>query len=135
MTSCIFCKIMKGEIPSTKIYEDEHTFAFLDISPVNPGHTLVIPKKCAKDLLELDDGTIAKLFSSARKVAGAVKKGMKADGLNIGVNNGEAAGQVIFHAHVHIIPRFKNDGLKLWGGRKYEGSEPEKVRAKIVSFL
>jgi len=128
---CIFCKIVKGEIPSCKIYEDSDTLAFLDIAPVNPGHTLVIPKEHFENLYTLPDETLAGLILTAKKIAQAIKKGIGADGVNIGMNNEKSGGQVIFHAHLHIIPRIEGDGLKLWPQKSYKEGEAESVAEKI----
>lgn len=111
---CIFCKVVKGEIPSHKVFEDNSVLAFLDINPINEGHTLVIPKKHASNLLEMDEELLSQVMIVTQKIAKAVKEAVKADGVNLGVNIGKAAGQIIFHAHIHVIPRFENDGLKHW---------------------
>ncbi|HEY4512866.1 MAG TPA: HIT family protein [Candidatus Paceibacterota bacterium] len=132
---CIFCKIVKGEIPSCKIYEDSDTLAFLDIAPVNPGHTLVIPKEHFENLYTLPDETLAGLILTAKKIAQAIKKGIGADGVNIGMNNEKSGGQVIFHAHLHIIPRIEGDGLKLWPQKSYKEGEAESVAEKIKESL
>ena len=100
-TECIFCKIVAGEIPSAKIYEDEDVVAFLDINPTAKGHTLVVPKKHVATFLEADDETIEKLIKVSRDVGKAIVKAMNADGLNIGINNGKAAGQIILSL-IHI---------------------------------
>lgn len=131
MENCIFCKIIAGEIPSYKIYEDEKFFAFLDISPVNPGHTLVIPKEHFPDFLAAPETVVSGLFAAAKKVAAAVQRGLAAGGFNLNVNNGEAAGQVVPHLHIHIMPRRQGDGYKLWPGRPYAAGEAEKIAAKI----
>ncbi|MFH1173072.1 MAG: HIT family protein [bacterium] len=115
MADCIFCKIIKGEIPSHKVYEDDQVLAFLDISPVNQGHTLVIPKEHTENLLTLSEEQIKAIFTVAQKVAKKIETVLKPDGINLGMNNKPGAGQIIFHAHVHIMPRYTNDGLKLWG--------------------
>lgn len=128
---CIFCKIVKGEIPSYKVYEDDETLAFLDIAPVNPGHTLVIPKDHFENLYTLPDEALTRLMLTAKKVALGVKKGIGADGINIAMNNGKAGGQVIFHAHLHVIPRIEGDGLKLWPQKSYKEGEAESVTKKI----
>jgi histidine triad (HIT) family protein len=107
---CLFCKIISGEIPSKKVYDDQSTFAFLDINPRNPGHVLVIPKKHYLTLLDMPANEVGTLFESARFVADAVKKGSKADGLSLVQSNGKAAGQVVSHVHVHIIPRYMSEG-------------------------
>ncbi len=110
MEECLFCKIVMGEIPSDKVYEDSEHLAFLDINPRNPGHTLVVPKKHYETILEMPDNEAAELFKVVKSIAIAVKKGMKADGISIGQSNERAAGQVIPHAHFHVIPRFLSEG-------------------------
>ena len=111
---CLFCKIVAGEIPCTEIYSTDTVLAFLDIAPVNKGHALVIPKVHQENIFELDSALGADL-TRAMKIAGkAIMQTVGADGLNIGMNNHAAAGQLIFHAHFHLIPRFENDGLSLW---------------------
>ncbi len=107
---CLFCKIATGEIPSKKVYEDESTFAFLDINPRNPGHVLVIPKKHATTLFDMSEKEAGRLFETARLVAAGVKSGSKADGLSVVQSNGKAAGQVVSHVHVHLIPRYMSEG-------------------------
>lgn len=109
--NCLFCKIASGEIPAHKVYEDDQFLAFLDINPVNLGHTLLIPKTHAENLFELTEEILNRLGEQLQKVGQAVKEGTDADGLNIMMNNGTAAGQVIFHAHIHLIPRFQDDGF------------------------
>ncbi len=135
MPDCIFCKIVKGELPSAKIYEDDRILAFLDIAPNNHGHTLVIPKEHYQDFLDMPDETIKDLFASSKKIAKAVQKGTGAEAFNIGMNNGKHAGQIVYHAHIHIIPRFANDGLKHWPSKKYEGTQMEEFKKKIVKHL
>lgn len=107
---CLFCKIVSGEIPAKKVYEDTSCIAFLDINPRNPGHTLVIPKTHAETIFDLPDTEGAKMFASLKKVAIKVKKGTKAHGVSVCQNNGSAAGQVVGHVHFHVIPRFLNEG-------------------------
>ncbi|MCD6496489.1 MAG: HIT family protein [Candidatus Aenigmarchaeota archaeon] len=107
---CLFCKIARGEIPSKKVYEDANVFAFLDINPRNPGHTLVIPKKHAATILEMGEKDVGALYERVRYVAAGVQAGTKADGLSIVQSNGKAAGQVVTHVHVHIIPRYLSEG-------------------------
>ncbi len=134
MESCIFCSIVKGEIPSTKVYEDDETLAFLDIKPVNPGHTLVIPKKHFENIHDTPDELFAKMTVAAKKVADALIK-TGATGVNIGMNNGAHAGQIVFHAHVHVMPRYGKDSHKLWEGKEYGPGEREKVAEKIREAL
>ena len=135
MEDCIFCKIINGEIPCSKVYENDKVLAFLDISPVNKGHALVIPKEHYKDLLSLPDNVLAEVAKVGKKVAKAVMKATGADGFNLGQNNGKTAGQVVMHFHLHIIPRFEDDGLILWPQGKYEGKEEEEIAEKISSLL
>ncbi|MBI2675221.1 MAG: HIT family protein [Candidatus Aenigmarchaeota archaeon] len=107
---CLFCKIASGEVPAKKVYEDANSIAFLDINPRNPGHALVIPKAHAETIFQLDEEDLASLFVAVRKVSIAVKSAMKADGISISSSNGKAAGQVVNHMHVHVIPRFSSEG-------------------------
>lgn len=108
--SCVFCKIVRGELPAYKIYEDSDTVAFLDIHPMTDGHTLVIPKAHAERLSELPPELVGVLFQTVQKVAGRIAQALHAPALNIGFNDGRAAGQAVPHLHVHIIPRFPGDG-------------------------
>ena len=135
MDDCLFCKIIKGEIPSSKLYETENVLAFLDIAPVHKGHALVVPKKHFMDILDIDEKDLAEVAKAVKKVALAVKKATNADGLTVTSNNKKSAGQVIMHYHIHIIPRFENDGLKLWPQGKYEENEMDEYKKKIEAFL
>lgn len=109
--NCIFCKIIKGEIPSNKVLENDQVLAFLDIMPISKGHTIVVPKVHYSNFLEFDDKKIQDFFSSLKNIANLIKSKLKADGFNILQNNFKAAGQVVNHIHFHIIPRWENDGL------------------------
>lgn len=110
--NCIFCKIINGEIPSAKVFENEHVLAFLDISQVTKGHTLVIPKLHEENIYELKPETAKELFSVVPKIANAIKEAYQPLGLNILNNNGKDAGQAVFHYHLHLIPRYgKGDGF------------------------
>ena len=133
MEDCLFCKIVAGEIPSYKIYEDEKFLAFLDTNPVNKGHILVIPKEHSKNILEMEDTPIKEMAVITKKLAKYIKEKLNADGINIISNINTTAGQVIFHTHTHIIPRFKNDGFKHWISSKYKKNEVEKIQ-KILKF-
>ena len=135
MEDCIFCKIAKGEIPSAKIYENEKVFAFLDIAPMNKGHALIVPKEHHKDLLDMPDNLLLEVMKAAKKVAKAIVKAVGADGFNIGQNNGRASGQAVMHYHIHIIPRFEDDGLKHWPQGKYEEGEIDKVAEDVKALL
>jgi len=135
MSDCIFCKIISGEIPSHKVYEDKNVLAFLDINPINPGHTLVIPKKHSADLLEAPEETVVELIKIVKKIALAVMKATGAKGFNLGLNNGEAAGQAVTHLHFHIMPRLENDGYKLWAGKSYKEGQAKQIAEKIKNEL
>ena len=135
MADCIFCKIIKGEIPSSKVYEDNHVFAFLDINPINPGHTLIVPKRHSEDFYGMTEEEIKQAFTTAKKVAKGVVAGVSAEGFNIGMNNGAVAGQAVMHAHVHIIPRFPNDGHHHWKGKSYAEGQKEEVCRRIREAL
>lgn len=135
MESCLFCKIIAGEIPSTKVYEDDNVLAFLDIHPVNIGHTLVIPKAHHTNLYETPDEDLARMIAVVKKLSIAIKKALNADGINIEMNNDPVAGQIIFHAHLHIVPRFSGDGFTHWrGARGYNEGEMAEVSEKIKNF-
>lgn len=110
---CIFCKIIKGEIPSYTVYEDDTFKVILDRFPAAPGHALIIPKAHYSDMFELTDEVAEKLYPLAKKIATAIKKAVGADGINIIQNNGEAAGQSVHHFHLHIVPRKAGDGIVL----------------------
>lgn len=111
---CIFCKIIKGEIPSYKIYEDEKTYAFLDIACDSFGHTLVIPKKHCKNVLDCDDEYLQATITTAKKIAKHYVDDCGFDGVNILNASGESAQQTVFHLHLHIVPRKKDDGIDIW---------------------
>ena len=110
---CIFCKIIRGEIPSFKVHEDDDTFTFMDINPINRGHVLVIPKHHSKDIKETSADWVGKTFAGAARIARAVQKTVNPDGINILQANGPGAKQSVFHLHVHIIPRLMDDGLTM----------------------
>ncbi len=138
MTGCIFCKIINGDLPTEKIYEDKDVLAFLTIGPNTKGHTIVVPKKHSKDLTEADDEDLHKVIEAIKMIAPKIVKAMGADGFNLGANNGSVAGQVIFHTHFHIIPRFSDDGLRHWHSFDYKEGEAkkigEKIRKEIISL-
>ena len=134
--NCIFCRIAKGEIPCAKIYEDDNVLAFLDLSPVHHGHTLVIPKNHYKDMLEVPAELGTAVFAALQKVAGAVMKATGAQGFNVMQNNGLAGGQTVFHIHWHIIPRFDNDGLEMWKQGSYADTEAmQNMAANVAACL
>lgn len=112
MDQCIFCKILEGEIPSYKIYEDENVLAFLDISQITKGHTLVIPKVHNETIFDMSEETAAQLFAAVPAISRALNKAFQPKGLNMLNNNGSFAGQEVFHYHLHLIPRYdENDGF------------------------
>ena len=139
MSDCIFCKIIEGEIPSSKVYEDDHVLAFLDISQVTKGHTLVIPKKHKKDVHELTPEMAGHLFSVVPKITNAMKETYDLKGVNLLNNNGEYAGQSVFHFHLHILPRHgAEDGFKpAWETHSddYTSNELKKIADNISSFI
>ncbi len=133
--NCIFCKIIEGNIPSSKVYEDDKVLAFLDIGPVNKGHTLVIPKLHCETLFDVPDELLQYLITKVKKIANAVMKAADAGGLNIGVSNYPTAGQVVPHAHFHLMPRHAGDGLRHWPQGRYAEGEMEEFRKKIIDEL
>ena len=124
--NCIFCKILAGEIPSTAVYEDDDFKAILDVDPAARGHVIILPKNHAANIYELPDEDASKIMIVAKKIATAIEKAYHCDGVNILQNNGEAAGQTVFHLHVHVIPRFKGDTVNI--GWK-QGDMPEDLDA------
>ena len=135
-TDCIFCKIIHGDIPSFRVYENEETFAFMDINPANDGHVLVIPKEHARDVHRISDAAIAATVVTAKKVATAVEQTLAPDGLNLLQCNGPAAAQSVFHFHMHVLPRLEGDDLKLnWGPKPGDmdaiGRLAERIRDNI----
>ena len=130
--NCIFCKIAAGQIPSATVYEDDDFRAILDIAPAHKGHTIILPKKHADNIFALDEETAAKVFPVAKKIAQAVKDTPGCDGVNILQNNGTAAGQSVFHLHVHVVPRYEGDGiLPVWPQGSYADGEAAELAAKI----
>ena len=128
--NCIFCKIANGEIPSATLYEDEDFRVFLDLGPATRGHALLVPKDHFANLMELDDEHCEKAILLARKMAVRMKKVLKCDGLNLVQNKGEAAGQSVFHFHMHLIPRYENDHAHiLWTPGTLEDKDKEEIIA------
>lgn len=134
--NCIFCKLANGDIPTATVYEDEYLRAIMDAAPANKGHIIILPKSHAADIYELEDEYVSRAFVLAKKLAVALKKLTGCDGVNILQNNGEAAGQTVFHFHVHVIPRFKNDDCTIvWKPTSYEDGEASEVAKKIAELL
>ncbi|BCG80410.1 HIT family protein [Mesorhizobium sp. 113-3-3] len=136
-TSNIFAKILRGEIPSHRVYEDEAVVAFMDVMPQGPGHTLVVPKAPSRNLLDANPSTFGPLFAVVQKVALAVKKALDADGVTILQFNEPASGQTVYHLHVHVIPRFDGIPLKPHSGTMEKpevlAGNAEKIRAALTS--
>ena len=135
MPDCIFCRIAAGQLPAAIVLETKDVLAFLDIAPVNYGHTLVIPKVHYPNLLELPDELWTEVGQVSRRVAQALRATLYAQGFNIGMNNFEAAGQVVFHAHIHVIPRYFSDGLKLFPQESYKPGDLEKTAAQLRQVM
>jgi histidine triad (HIT) family protein len=135
--NCIFCKIEAGLAPAVRLLETERVLAFLDMVPVHFGHSLVIPKTHYENLLDLPDGLWLEMSQVSRKIAKAFLEVLKAQGFNLGMNNFEAAGQIVFHAHIHVIPRYAGDGLHLipQAKKKYQGEEMAQVGRQISEVL
>ncbi|MFE1599597.1 HIT family protein [Methylobacterium sp. ID0610] len=131
----IFAKILRGEIPSHRVYEDAHVIAFMDVMPQADGHTLVVPKAASRGLLDADPAVLGPLFTAVQKVAGAVKTAFAADGLVITQFNEPAGGQTVFHLHVHVIPRYEGVPLRQHGRGMADpavlAAHAEKVRAAL----
>ena len=135
MRDCIFCRIAAGELPAERVLETPGVVAFLDIAPVNYGHTLVIPKAHHPNLLELPDALWTEMGQVCRRVAQALRATLYAQGFNLGMNNFEAAGQVVFHAHLHVIPRYFSDGLRLFPQESYRPGDLAKTGEQLRRAL
>lgn len=133
-SNCIFCKIASGEIPAATIYEDEDFRAILDLSPASRGHALILPKSHAKDLYELEDHLAAKVLPLAKKIMAKMQEILGCDGYNIVQNNGECAGQTVFHYHMHLIPRYDGEDVGIsWTPGKLEQEVKEEILSKMHS--
>ena len=130
---CIFCKIANGEIPSKTLYEDEQFRVILDLGPATKGHALILPKDHFANLYELQDETVAKVMQLAKKMATQMTEKLGCDGFNLVQNNGETAGQTVFHFHLHLIPRYENDGQKIgWTPGSPSQEELEAIKNEII---
>lgn len=133
MEDCIFCKIAAGEIPSATLYEDEGFRVILDLGPASYGHALIIPKEHYRDLFEIPEERAAEAFKLAKKVTAVMKDVLNCDGYNIVQNNGEAAGQTVPHFHIHLIPRYENDGVHiLWKPGKLTDEARDEILKKAA---
>jgi histidine triad (HIT) family protein len=136
MNDCIFCKIVKGDIPSSKVYEDKDILAFLDIAPANKGHALVVTKAHHETMIDMPPDLLKKMAEATQKIARAVVKATQADGFNVFMNNKKQAGQLVPHVHFHIVPRFSNDGISFeWPHQKYAENEIQEYQERIKKFL
>ncbi len=137
MKECIFCKIVNGEVLANKIYESDKVLAFLDVKPVSKGHTLIITKKHYKDVYDAPENDLREVIAASKKISIAMEKGLNADGVNILHASRKEAQQSVFHFHVHIVPRYKDDGLDMWikGGYKESESDLKGVGEKIKKEL
>jgi len=134
MQRCVFCSIAKGEVRAKIVYDDAHFSAFLDINPANPGHILVIPKQHYEVLPQIPDELLGAYMKLLKILAAAVFEATQAQGVNIIQNNGVAAGQAVPHVHIHIIPRFENDGIKLnWDAKKVTEKQLENLQSRIIA--
>jgi len=132
MSDCVFCRIIAGTIPSTRVYEDEHTLAFMDIGQVNPGHVLVAVKPHAGNICALDDALAGAVFRAGARVAKAVQAAFAPEGISIYQANGAAAGQTVLHFHIHVLPRWQGDGMELtWPVKNPPRDKLEEYAAKI----
>jgi len=135
MEDCIFCKIINGQMPSQQVYEDADVLAFLDIRPINPGHTLVIPKRHSENFMTAIEEDIQKIVSVAKKITPAILKSVEAESCNFTTNAGRAAGQIVFHTHFHIIPRFPTDGYLTWSRDDDEHTDLDAMAKKIKEAI
>lgn len=136
MSDCIFCKIAAGDIPSSTIYEDKNFRVILDLSPATRGHALILPKAHFQNIYDIDEKTAANLFVLAKKIAAAMKSALHCDGLNIVQNNGTVAGQSVFHFHMHLIPRYENDGQNiLWQPGSSDSTELAAIASAIAKEM
>lgn len=136
MNDCVFCRIVAGQIPSTRVFEDELTVAFMDIGQVNPGHVLVALKPHAENVYELNDAQACAVQRAVARVARAIRSAFAPQGLSVYQANGRAAGQTVFHYHVHLVPRYEGDGMALsWPVKNPPRSELEKHAANIRAAL
>ncbi len=134
--NCIFCSIIGKEISSTTIYENEWVKAIMDISPANKGHVILISKKHCENIFELEEEAAGEIFIAAKKIAVLLKEELKCDGINILQNNGKAAGQTVFHFHVHVIPRYNEDKVAIdWDHLSYQEGELKELGQRLIDKL
>jgi len=135
-SDCIFCKIIAGEIPCISLWEDQETLAFMDINPANPGHALVIPKQHWQDVYTIPDEAIGSVAATARRIATAVRTALTPDGINLVQANGPGAAQSVFHFHMHVLPRYSGDELKLnWRLKLGDMDQLKPISERIKAVL
>jgi len=134
---CIFCKIINGEIPAVKVLDEELVVAFMDINPSSKGHMLVVPKNHAENIFEIPEGDLAALIKAVKKCAKAVKEALNAEGITILQLNGKASDQIVPHLHIHVIPRWENDGLSVstWEMEPGDMEEIQEIALKVKEYL
>ena len=136
MEDCIFCKIVAAKIPAANVYEDSKVIGFLDIMPANKGHCLIVPKNHAPTLTEMSEDDLVAVIKATKRIARAISLGFGNASFNIVMNNGKEAGQIVNHAHMHIIPRFQKDRLRIkWSHLKYDDNEIKDYAEKIKKFI
>lgn len=136
MENCIFCKIASGEIPATTLYEDQDFRVILDLGPASKGHALILPKEHYANIYEIPEELAAKAMILAKKMAGVLTQALKCDGFNIVQNNGEPAGQTVFHFHMHLIPRYEGDDVGLtWNPGSLTEEDKEEILSKVKAEL
>ena len=136
MSNCVFCRIVAREIPATVVHEDEHTLAFMDLGQVNPGHVLVAVKAHAENLYALNDAQAGAVLRAAARVGRAIRDAFKPEGLSVYQANGKAAGQTVFHFHIHLLPRHEEDGMALtWPVKNPPREKLEEAAAKIRASM
>ena len=131
MEDCIFCKIVNGEIPSRKVYEDEKVLAFLDVNPISKGHVLIIPKKHFENIFDIDEDYLKKIITVSKKISLMVKDNLNANGINILHASGKDAQQSVFHFHIHLVPRYKDDKLNTWPKSDYKELNFDEIIKKL----
>ncbi len=133
---CIFCKLANGDIPTNTLYEDDYVRVIFDAEPAAEGHVLILPKEHFDNIYELDDDTAGHVFKVAKKIATAMNKTLDMDGLNVVQNNGEAAGQTVFHFHMHIIPRHNDDTVNVgWEKHKVSSERIKDITDEVRKYL
>lgn len=135
MTGCIFCEIVAGRAPAERVHEDELTLTFMDLFPAKRGHLLVVPKRHYADLLGADDASLQRVIANSRRIALAISRALAPDGIGVHQLNGAAAGQTIFHYHMHLIPRHAGDPITFHGRRRAEPSELAETAQRIAAAL